>query len=495
MNILFIYPEYPETFWSYSHAMKFIQFKTKKASFPPLGILTVSSLLPSTWQKRLVDLNVQTLNDSDIQWADMVMISAMVVQKQSIHEIISRVKKIGKPITVGGPIFSDDTVADFPGVDHFLLGEGELSIPPFIEDFEAGRLKKVYHAAGKPALCDTPIPDWSLINFKSYATMMVQYSRGCPFDCEFCDITKLFGRVPRTKEPQQIVAELDSLYRAGWKGRVFIVDDNFIGNKVRAKEALVAIIEWLKENNYPFTFLTEASINLAEDDELMELMIAANINSVFIGLETPDEKALLESNKVQNTRVDTRSAVRLLQEKGFQVQAGFIVGFDSDDETIFDRQIEYIQEIGVVAAMVGILTALHGTKLYTRLEKEGRLIEASSGNNTDGILNFVPKMDPNVLVTGYKRLISTIYSHEESCKRILTFLKHYNPRYKLTSVDPSRLLALFRVIFHFGLVGRGRRDFWKVIFITLKSRPKAFADVITLFITCYHCRQIAKDIV
>ncbi len=494
MKILFIYPEYPETFWSFSHVLRFIRIFRRKALFPPLGILTVSSLLPKKWEKRLIDLNVQNLADRDILWADMIMVSAMDIQGESVHQIIKRVKKLGKPIAVGGPLFSEDTMGEFPEVDHFVFGEGELSLPPFVADIESGTAQKSYMVEGKPDLCSTPLPDWSLINIRNYTGMMIQYSRGCPFDCEFCDITKLYGRVPRTKGADQIVSELNALKEIGWRGRVFFVDDNFIGNRKRVKEALRAIRKWMEENSYPFAFLTEASINLADDDELIELMVGSNFNSVFLGLETPDEKALLECNKVQNTKLDPTQAVKKLQQRGIQVQAGFIVGFDSDDHTIFDRQIEFIQNSGVGVAMVGLLAAIRGTKLHSRLKKEGRLLNAPSGNNTDGELNFVPKMDPKVLTEGYKRIVKTIYSPKEYCQRVRTFVDEYAPRSKSSKIAANELIALIRFVIYLGIFSSSRKYYWGTLFYTLTHRPKAFREVVELLLMGFHCQQIALSI-
>jgi len=494
MNILFIYPDFPETFWSFSYVMKFIHVVRRKTPFPPLGILTVSSLLPAEWNKRLVDMHVTKLRDKDILWADMVMISAMVVQRDSVKTVSERVADLGVPVTVGGPLFSAEVMDQYPFVDHFVFGEAELSLPPYIADLENGTLKKQYNAQGKPDLPHTPLPDWDLINFRNYATMMVQYSRGCPFDCEFCDITKLYGRVPRTKGTDQIVSELDALYTAGWRGTVFFVDDNFIGNKVHVKDALDAIGIWIKEHRYPFRFLTEASVNLANDDDLIERMVAANFNSVFLGLETPDEATLIECNKIQNTNIDVSEAVKKLQQRGLQVQAGFIVGFDNDDHTIFDRQIEFIQSIGVGVAMVGLLTAIRGTKLYSRLEKEGRILKEGSGNNTDGNLNFIPKMDPQLLIKGHKRIFQTIYSPREFSKRVCTFIDEYKPRTYSTNINGGEVAAFLRLILYLGILSSSRKYYWKTVFHALSKNPKALPEVLALLIVGFHCMKIGHKL-
>ncbi len=385
-------------------------------------------------------------------------ISAMVVQRESVLQLIKKVTGLGKNVIVGGPLFSEDNMIDFPGVSHFVLNEGEITVPLFVADVESGgKIKPFYSSEIKPDISLTPIPDWSLINKSYYSTMLLQFSRGCPFDCEFCDTTKLDGKIPRTKTADQIIAELNSLAKMGWRGRVFFVDDNFIGNKGAVKKVLRAVGEWMKKNKYPFTFLTEASVNLAEDQELMDLMAKANFNTVFLGLETPDEKALADCNKTQNMKINLTEAVQKLQQNGLQVQAGFIVGFDSDNHTIFDRQIEFIQNIGVVTAMVGLLTALRGTKLHIRLGNEGRLLTESSGNNTDGTLNFVPKMDRNALIEGYQRIINTIYSPKEYYQRLSTFFAHYKPRYVPTPLTKNDLVAVVRSMWQIGVLHRSRK--------------------------------------
>ncbi|HMB30607.1 MAG TPA: radical SAM protein, partial [Desulfohalobiaceae bacterium] len=354
MKILMIYPKYPETFWSFKHALRFI---SKKAAFPPLGLLTVASLLPEEWDKRLVDMNITDLKDEEIQWADMIFISGMLVQKESIYEIIDQCKAHNKTIVAGGPAFMARP-DQFPSVDHFVLGEGEISLPMFLKDLEQGQAQRVYDPEERPEITNTPLPMWSLIDIKKYATMPVQYSRGCPFNCEFCDIIIMNGRKPRTKTPEQMRSELQALYDAGWRSGVFIVDDNFIGNKRNVKEMLPAVIDWQRENNYPFTILTEASVNLADDQELMDMMTAANFNKVFLGLETPCMESLKECGKTQNTRRDLSEVVQIIHRNGMQVMAGFILGFDHDTESIFEAQIKFIQQIGVVTAMVGILGAI-----------------------------------------------------------------------------------------------------------------------------------------
>ena len=454
MKILMVYPQYPDTFWSFKHALKFI---SKKASFPPLGLLTVAAMLPGEWEKRLVDMNITALSDEDIRWADYVFVSAMVVQRESAVEIINRCRRLGAKLVAGGPLFT--TCHDeFEGVDHFVLGEAEVTLKPFIEDVKRGELRHIYTSDEWPDICHTPIPDWSLIKMKNYSSMNLQYSRGCPFDCEFCDIIVLNGHRPRTKSPAQVLAEMESLYSHGWRGGVFVVDDNFIGNRRKLKaEVLPAMIGWMQQKKYPFVLLTEASINLADDDELMRLMVKAGFDTVFVGIETPNEKSLAECNKLPNKGRDMGVKVRKMQNYGLQVQGGFIVGFDSDPLSIFKSQINFIQKSGIVTAMVGLLNAPRGTRLYQRLKRENRLLGTSTGDNTDCSLNFIPKMNRETLIAGYKHILKTIYSPGGYYERVKTFLKEYRPKKRgRLFVRFYHLKAFVRSLWLLGVKDRGR---------------------------------------
>jgi radical SAM superfamily enzyme YgiQ (UPF0313 family) len=494
LKILLVYPKYPDTFWSFRHALSFI---SKKACFPPLGLLTVAAMLPSSWEKKLIDMNITTLHDEDIKWADYVFISAMNVQQTSTSEVIARCNRLKAKVVAGGPLFT--TAYDsFSGVDHFILGEAEVTLPPFINDLENGCVKKIYISDEKPQLDNTPIPLWSLIDKKQYATMNIQYSRGCPFDCEFCDIIFLNGHQPRTKGKGQILKELDSLYDSGWRGGVFIVDDNFIGNKKKLKaEILPALAEWLEKKKYPFFFYTEASINLADDEELMELMGKAGFSKVFIGIETPNEESLNECNKWQNKGRDLASSIKKMQNYGFEVQGGFIVGFDNDPLSIFKSQINFIEKTGIVTAMVGLLNAPKGTKLYQRLKKENRLVTDFTGDNTDCSLNFIPKMKTETLIDGYKHILHTIYSPKQYYQRISTFLKEYHPP-KLRILKRFQFYhipAFFRVIWILGIIDKGRRHFWQLFVTTLFRRPKLLAISFNLAVFGLHFRKVSEKVV
>src|SRR5215468_6035042 len=419
MKTLLVYPEFPDTYWSFRHALS---FEGKRSAFPPLGLLTISAMLPDAWERRLVDMNIQPLKPSDMEWADVVFCSAMLVQKDSLRRVVALCKAEGKRVVIGGP-YVTTSAEHLPEADHLFLGEAETILPEFVRDVERGAAKRIYQAAERPALSAAPIPDFRLADLRRYSAMSVQYSRGCPFQCEFCDIIEIYGRVPRTKSNEQMLAELDALYLAGWRGLVFIVDDNFIGNKRNVKNFLPHLAEWSERHGRPFSFLAEASLNLADDDELLGLMKSAGLRRVFIGIETPVEQTLKEALKGQNTRRDMLAAVRKIQSYGMEVMAGFIVGFDNDPEDIFQRQIDFIRESAIPLAMVGLLTALPDTQLWKRLEREGRLLgEDATGNNTVCTFNFKTRLDPAFLVLGYQRIMRTIYGPREYYARVLDSL-------------------------------------------------------------------------
>lgn len=493
MKILLVYPKYPDTFWSFKHALKFI---SKKAAFPPLGLLTVAAMLPKKWEKKLVDMNVSDLKDKDIAWADYVFIGAMITQKESVKEVIKRCKDLGVTIVAGGPLFTTGS-EEFEDVDHFVLNEAEITLPRFLEDLQKGCAKKKYTTNEYADITQTPIPLWNLIDVKKYASMAVQYCRGCPFDCEFCDIVIMSGHKPRTKNKEQLLRELDAIYQTGFDGAVFVVDDNFIGNKIKLKEeTLPAIISWQEEKNYPFALNTQASINLSDDDGLIDLMTQAGFGAVFIGIETPSEEGLAECGKTQNTNRNLVAAIKKLQNNGLQVQAGFIVGFDSDTPAIFDRQISFIQESGIVTAMVGMLNVLPGTKLFQRLKNEKRLLMVASGNNTDASINFVPKMNPEILMDGYKKINRTIFSPKETYDRIVVFLKEYKPVKRQRKIKLIYIKAFLKSIWHMGITGKrgSKRYYWKVLIVAALKHSQSFPEAVAQLIWGYHFRKIAESI-
>jgi len=491
MNILLVYPQYPDTYWSFNHALKFI---SKKASNIPLGLITVASLLPGKWNKKLTDLNVSSLKDRDIEWADYVFISAMSVQIASVKQIIKRCIEFKTKMVAGGPLFTEE-YEQFTEIDHLVLNEAEITLPLFIQDLENGTPQKIYQSDKFADITKSPLPDYSLLNSSKYATAGIQYSRGCPFNCEFCDITALFGRKVRTKTSPQIIAELDQLLKIGWRGSVFFVDDNFIGHKKKLKyELLPAIIGWMKSNGNPFFFITEASINLADDKELMEMMVRAGFAKVFVGIETPEESCLLECNKLHNNNRDLIDCVNLIQHNGMEVYGGFIVGFDNDPPNIFQRQIDFIQKSGIVTAMVGLLNAPRLSNLYRRLHSEGRIIDKFTGDNTDYSINFIPAMDKSELIKGYQKIIRNIYSCKAYYARVLTFLKEYDPPF----VEPlsfNRFMALIKSIFYIGILKRNRIYFWKIIFWSILNKPRSFPLAVTYSIYGYHFRKVFRDVI
>lgn len=490
MRILLVSAATPDTFWSYKHVLPFV---SKKAVFPPLGLLTVAAMLPREWELRLADLNVQSLKDSDIDWADYVFISAMLVQEDSARRVIARCNRRGRTVVAGGPLFTTGHER-FPEMQHFVVGEAENIMPQLIADLESGDLKNIYRSEERPDVRKTPVPRWDLINLKQYALMPLQFSRGCPFNCEFCDIIVMNGRVPRVKEPAQMIRELDSLVDFGWRDPVFIVDDNFIGNRPKAKALLREIIAWRRRRGFGVQFITEASLNVADDAELLDLMVRAGFKKVFIGIETPQEESLLECAKLQNTKRDMLAAIKTIQRAGMEVMGGFIIGFDSDGPNIFERQLKFVQEAGVVTAMVGLLTALPGTRLFSRLQSEGRILAQPSGNNMDSVLNFIPKLDRELLVEGYRSLVKHLYTPKEYYRRALTFLREYRPAGPKFHFAWHDVVAFIKSLWIIGLWTPGRREYWKFFLKIVLFHRHAFSEAMTMAIQGYHYRRIARSL-
>ena len=486
MNILLVYPEFPDTFWSFKHALKFVM---KKSSSPPLGLLTVAAMLPAAWEKRLVDMNVSKLKPADLAWADMVFVSAMAVQRDSVLEVLPKIKAAGKIIVAGGPLFTAEPEA-YPDVDHLILNEAEITLPLFLSDLGRGKPQPIYATDEFADLTKTPVPLWELIDLRYYDSLSLQFTRGCPFACDFCNVTALLGHKMRLKTTKQLIAELDKIYNLGWRRGIFIVDDNFIGNKrILKEEVLPAMIEWRKGKK-GCLFTTEASVNLSDDNELIEMMVKAGFSQVFIGIETPDDVALAECSKSQNRNRDLVSSVQKLQRMGLQVMGGFIVGFDSDDETIFQRMIDFIQKTGIVTAMVGLLQAPNGTQLYQRMLREGRIRSDFSGDNVDGETNMVPVMDISKLKAGYRKILDSIYSAKGFYERVRTFLKNYKPQRQNVSLQPNEIGALFKSIFEIGIKSEERKEYWRLFFWTLFHYPKKFPLAITFTIYGYHFRKV-----
>ncbi|MFC1569455.1 B12-binding domain-containing radical SAM protein [bacterium] len=492
MNILMVNPETPSTFWSFRNALKFV---SKKSSEPPLGLLTVAAMLPNDWQLKLIDMNVRALKNKDLQWADYVFITGMNVQRASFHNVVSRCQSLGVKVVAGGPMVTTE-YETFTGIDHLILNEAEETLPFFINDLKAGCAKPVYSSEHFPELHETPLPRWDLLEKKKYASMSVQYSRGCPFDCEFCSITMLNGRKPRTKSAELFLSELESLYRFGWRGAVFIVDDNFIGHKKRLKtDLLPALIQWSEAKKYPFRFTAEVSMNLADDEALIEMLVQAGFEHVFIGIETPNNESLAECGKSQNLNRDMTISVRKLQKYGLRVSGGFIVGFDHDPPSIFERQIQFISKSGIVTAMVGILNAPSGSKLFQRMKSEKRLLGVMSGDNMDGSTNFIPIMHPEKLMEGYKKILKTIYSPREYYFRVKSMIQNFHPfPHMKPQVTFNDIKALFKSMWILGVLEKGKQYYWKLFFYSLFKCPEKFPLTITLSIYGFHFRKIAEQV-
>jgi radical SAM superfamily enzyme YgiQ (UPF0313 family) len=490
MKVLLLYPEFPDTFWSFKHALKFV---CRRAALPPLGLLTVAAMLPRDWELRLLDVNVRKLGDADLAWADAVLVSAMIAQRDSARALIARCRRAGKTIVAGGPLFTAEH-REFPEVDHFVLNEAEVTLEPFLRDFAAGRAQRVYESSEYPDLRRTPVPRWELADLGRYHSMSVQFSRGCPFDCDFCNVTAMFGHLPRTKSAEQIVAELDALYRLGWRGSVFFVDDNLIGHKRDLKERLLPALTTWRKGKRGVPFYTEASINLADDAALLAAMVEAGFGTVFIGIETPEDAGLAECNKRQNRRRDLVADVRTIQRAGMQVQGGFIVGFDSDTPGVFERQVDFIQKSGIITAMVGLLTALPQTRLHERMRREGRLLGESTGDNADGTTNFEPRMGMEALREGYQRLLRGIYAPGPYYRRIRTFLRVY--RAPKLSVVPSwrHAVALGWSAVRLGVLGRERFHYWGLLAWTLFRRPSMLSAAVTFAIYGHHFRRVSAGV-
>lgn len=488
MNVLMIYPKYPDTYWSFKHALKFI---SKKAAVPPLGLITVSAMLPENWQKKLVDMNIEKLEDKDLEWADYIFLSGMYVQKDSVNEILDRCQNYPAKIIAGGPLFTQDH-ENYPQIDHFILNEAEITLTEFLKDWQTGSLNRIYRTNEYANLSLTPVPDYHLLKINDYAFMNMQVSRGCPFNCDFCEITALLGHKVRMKSSKQVLEELDTLYKLNWRGPVAVVDDNFIGNKKVIKNSILPdMITWMETHKHPFKFNAQTSINLADDSQLLQMMRNAGFTSTFIGIETPVEESLQSCHKVQNENRDLLENVKQIQKAGLQVSGGFIVGFDSDTETVFQRQVDFIQKSGIVSAMVGLLNAPKNTQLYRQMEMENRLTVDATGSNTDFTMNFVPKMNHRELLEGYQYIINSIYKEKPYYKRIKELLKNYKPvNVGNNKIDLNQLKAFTKAIFVLGLVNKGRFEYWKFMAWTLLKKPKLFVDAITMAVYGYHFRTV-----
>jgi fatty-acid desaturase/radical SAM superfamily enzyme YgiQ (UPF0313 family) len=495
MNALLIYPQFPETFWSFKYALSFLG---KRAAQPPLGLMTIAALLPKHWNKRLVDTNVERLRERDLAWADVVLLSGMHIQRDDLAAIVERCRARGLRTVVGGPITNSVPPVDLKA-DHVVIGEAEDLIADLAQQLEQGTAKAVYQAIGRPEMRTSPLPDLSLIKMKRYSTMTVQYSRPCPYNCEFCDIIESYAPRPHTKAVTQVLAELDQLRSAGWRESVFIVDDNFIGNKAKARELCLALSAWRQQAKTNFDFITEASLNLADEPELMQLMRDAGFKSVFLGIETPVESGLSASNKLQNTRRNLLDSIAAIQSYGMQVMGGFTLAFDTDHADIFDRMVEFIQKSGIPIAMVGLLQVMPGTQLFRRLWKEGRILDGGHGNNTSEHLNFLSHVDATRLIEGYRSVLKRIYSCEAYYERVKLYLDRMQPKPSVWTpkqrlLTPSSVRALVTSAFQQGIFGRRRWSYWKFLLTAATRYRRCFGTAMTLAVMGYHFQVMTRKL-
>jgi radical SAM superfamily enzyme YgiQ (UPF0313 family) len=498
MRVLLLYPKFPKSFWSFEKALELVD---RKAMLPPLGLATVAAILPQTWEYKLVDHNTRPITEAEWNWADLVILSAMIVQKEDFLAQIQEAKRRGKQVAVGGPYATAlPHEAATSGADFLILDEGEITLPLFVEAIERGDRSGTFRSDGeKPDVTTTPIPRFELLDFDAYDSLSVQFSRGCPFQCEFCDIIVLYGRKPRTKSPEQILAELERLYELGWRRSIFMVDDNFIGNKRNVKLMLKALKVWMAEHNYPFRFNTEASVDLANDQEMMDLMVECNFNAVFLGIETPDEASLALTQKFQNTRDSLSDSVDAIVKSGLRVMAGFIIGFDGEKKGAGDRIVRFVEKTTIPTAMFSMLQALPDTALLHRLKKEGRLLDQDSGMNQTTLMNFVPTRPLEDIAHEYVEAFWTLYDPSSYLDRTYRhFLKLGAPKCpsRVRQVNWVNIRALLTLFWRQGLLRKTRWQFWLNLIGIFRHNPKVWEPYLGVCALGEHFleyRQIVKD--
>jgi radical SAM superfamily enzyme YgiQ (UPF0313 family) len=468
------------------------------AKYPatPLGLITVAAMLPKNWEARLVDLNVEELAQKDAQWADLVFLGGMISQQPDHLRLIDHFHSLGKRVVVGGP---DATSSPhlYDKADHLVLGEAEVTLPRFLADLLREEPKHRYEAGGEKAtMADSPKPRFDLLKFNKYLHVGIQWNRGCPFQCEFCDIIELFGRVPRGKSAEQVLSELQALYELGYRGHVDIVDDNFIGNKKAVKLLLPRIIQWLKEHHWPFEFSTEASLNLADDEELMGLMQEAGFNWLFVGIETPDEETLKAAHKLQNTHRSMSDSIHKIMRHGMIVNAGYIIGLDGEKGDVAQAILDNIESTSIPVNMVGLLFALPNTQLTRRLKKEGRLDpnyeippEKTACQCVSG-LNFTTLRPRFEILRDYRRVIQEAFLPEKYFGRILKLAlmqdcskKRMRPTLWYHLKD---LRTFLRLTLRLGLSPATRAQYWKVFWTCLLKNPLALRNAVSLMALYLH---------
>ena len=475
MRILLVYPRFPQSFWSFEQALALVD---RKALLPPLGLVTVAAILPQDWEYRLVDRNIRDVTEAEWRWADLVLMSGMIVQKADFAAQIQLAKQYGKPVAVGGPYASSlpDEVKAF-GADFLILGEGEITLPLFVEALARGETSGRFTTDEKPDVTTTPIPRFDLLELDAYDNMSVQFSRGCPFQCEFCDIIILYGRKPRTKTPTQFLAELQALYDLGWRRSIFLVDDNFIGNKRNGKQLLRELKTWMIEHDHPFFLNTEASVDLAQDDEMLELMADCNFNAVFLGIETPDTDSLAVTKKFQNTRDPLSESVQKIMRYGLRVTAGFIIGFDGEKPGAGERVIQFVEQTAISLAMFSMLQVLPGTALETRLKKENRMLAGEdTGNiNQTTLMNFVPSRPIETIAQEYIQAFWELYDPQTYLDRTYRqFLLMGEPRNKAKLRTPTWVVirAMLIIFWRQGVLRKTRWTFWRYLVHIMQAKPR-----------------------
>jgi radical SAM superfamily enzyme YgiQ (UPF0313 family) len=504
MRSLLIYPKFPKSFWSFEKALA---LTNRKAMLPPLGLITVAALLPDQWDMRLKDRNIETIDEQDWQWADIVLLSGMIAQKPDFLEVIHEAKKRGKPVAVGGPYptaLPDEAIS--AGADFLVLDEGEMTIPMFLEAIGKGEIKGIFRSEIKPDITQTPIPRFELLDMNAYAEMAVQFSRGCPYNCEFCDIIVLYGRTPRTKTPSQMLAELNRLYELGWRSSVFLVDDNFIGNKRHVKQFLKELNPWMTEHGFPFKFGTEASLDLAKDQELMNLMTSCKFGSVFLGIETPDAESLNQVGKYQNVGISLEEAIHTIATSGIRVMAGFIIGFDNEAKGAGQRIVDFVTRVSIPVAFFSMLQALPHTALWHRLKKEGRLKEGGGDCNQTTLMNFIPTRPMSEIVSEYvegfwrlydpKAYLKRAYQHYLLLGQAACHQKGAQPLKSKLNKKRDFLIwkGFLTILFRQGIWGESRTVFWQYLWRIWHKNPGGVIGYLSLVAQLEHFLDYRKTI-